>query len=94
MFLIYDDDFSQSYGQIKEAFRALTKIDIFQPYISFADSRSSNVRADDGGFNLYAFDIRFQQNFTFSQPICVKIKFQGVVPNDINGYALDLTNKW
>ena len=33
----YDDDYSQGYGQIKEAFRALTKNDILQPYISDQD---------------------------------------------------------
>ena len=37
-----DDDYSQAYGQIKEAFKALTKDDILQPYISEDDFRSSN----------------------------------------------------
>ena len=32
-----DDDYSQGYGQIKEALRALTKDDIFQLYISEHD---------------------------------------------------------
>ena len=32
-----DDDYSQGYHQIKEAFRALTKDSILQPYISEAD---------------------------------------------------------
>ena len=31
--------------------------------------------------------------FTNSQPIKVEFKFEGVVPNDFNGYALVLTNK-
>ena len=88
-----DDDFSQGYHQIKEAFRALTKDDILQPYISEADFRRSNVAVNDIGYNLYVFDIRYQKNFTNSQPIKVEIKFEGVVPNDINGYALVLTNK-
>ena len=35
-----DDDYNQGYGQIKEAFRALTKDDILQPYISDNDFRS------------------------------------------------------
>ena len=92
--LKYDDgDYSQGYHQIKEAFRALTKDDIPQPYISEADFRTSNVVADDIGFNLYVFDIRYQKKFTKSQPIKVEFKFEGVVPNDINGYALVLTNK-
>ena len=41
-----DDDYSQGYHQIKEAFKALTKDDILQPYISEEDFRCSNVRAD------------------------------------------------
>ena len=50
-----DDDNSQGCPQIKEPFRALTKVDILQPYISDHDFRSSNVRADDIGYNLYVF---------------------------------------
>ena len=88
-----DDDYSPGYHQIKEAFRALTKDDILQPYISEADFRSSNAAANDVGYNLYVFDIRYQKDFTNSQPIKVEFKFDGVVPNDINGYALVLTNK-
>ena len=34
-----DDDYNQGYGQIKEAFRVLTKNDILQPYISDHDFR-------------------------------------------------------
>ena len=51
--LNYDDnDDSQCYSQFKEAFRALTKNDILQSYISDDDFRSSNVRADDVGYIL------------------------------------------
>ena len=39
-----DDDYSQGYSQITEAFRALTKDDILQPYISDQDFRSSNLQ--------------------------------------------------
>ena len=88
-----DDDYSQGYHRIKEAFRALTKDNILQPYISETDFRRSNVTANDIGYNLYVFDIRYQKNFTNSQPIKVEFKFDGVVLNDINGYALVLTNK-
>ena len=88
-----DDEYSQGYSQIKEAFRASTKDDILQPYISDDDFGSSNVRVDDVGYNLYVFDIRYQKSYTASQPIKVEFKFDGVVPNDINGYALALTNK-
>ena len=38
-----DDDYSQGYGQVKEAFRALTKDNLLQPYISDADFRSSKM---------------------------------------------------
>ena len=54
-----DDDYNQGYGQIKEAFRVLTKDDILQPYISDRDFRSSNNN-NDIGYNLYVFDIRYQ----------------------------------
>ena len=61
IFLNYDDDdYSQRYGQIKEAFRALTKDDILQPYISDDNFRFSSVRADDVGYNLYVFERRYQ----------------------------------
>ena len=61
--LIYDDDdYSQGYGQIKEAFRALTKDDILQPYVSEDDFRSSND-GDTIGYNIHSFDIRFQKKF-------------------------------
>ena len=92
--LNYDDDvYSQGYHQIKETFQGLTKDEILQPYISDYNFRTSNAAANDVGYNLYVFDIRYQKNFTNSQPIKVEFKFEGVVPNDINGYALVLTNK-
>ena len=87
-----DDDYSQGYGLIKEAFKALTKDNLLQPCISEHDFRSSN----DGnifGYNIYAFDIRFQKNFESSQPIKIEFKFDEVIPAGIYGYALVLTNK-
>ena len=45
------------------------------------------------GHNLYVFGRRYQQKFTTCQPNKVEFKFDGVVPNDINGYVLVLTNK-
>ena len=60
--LNYDDeDYSQGCSQIKEAFKALTKDDIHQPYISEEDFGTSNVRADDVGYNSNVFDIRYQK---------------------------------
>ena len=57
--LNYDDnDYSQSCHQIKHVFKARTKNDLLQPYISNDDFKSSNARADGIGFNLYVFDIR------------------------------------
>ena len=44
------------------------------------------------GYNSYVFDIKYQKNLTISQPIKVEFKFEGVVPNENNGYALVLTN--
>ena len=88
-----NDDYSQGYHQIKEAFKALTKDDILQPYIFEDDFRSSNVAANDVGYNLHVFDIRYQKNYTASQPIKVEFKFDGAIPNDVNGYALVLTNR-
>ena len=57
-----DDDYSQGYGQIKEAFRALTKDNILQPYIPEDDFRSDN-NGNTIGYNIQVFDIRYQKNF-------------------------------
>ena len=46
-----DDDYSQGYSQIKEAFRALSKDDILKPYISDDDFRSNN-NGNNIGYNL------------------------------------------
>ena len=93
IFLNYNDDhYIQGYGQIKEAFKALTKDNLLQPYISDADFRFSN-NDDNIGYNIYAFDIRYQKSFESSQPIKVEFKFDGVIPARIYGYALVLTNK-
>ena len=71
--LNYDDnDYSQGYGQIKEAFKALTKDDILKTYITQDDFRSSN-EGNNIGYIIYAFDIRFQKNFENAQP--VKVEF-------------------
>ena len=45
-----DDDYSQGCGQIKEAFRALTKNDFLQLHISDHDLRTLTVNADDVGY--------------------------------------------
>ena len=87
-----DDDYSQGYGQIKEAVRALTKDDILKPYISEDDFRSSN-NGNDIGYNIYAFDIRYQKNFENAQTVKVEFKFSENIPAGIYGYALVLTNK-
>ena len=87
-----DDDYSQGYGQVKEAFKALTKDNILQPYISDHDFKSSND-GKDIGYNIYAFDIRYQKNFENSQPIKVEFKFSENIPGGIYGYALVLTNR-
>ena len=91
--LNYDnDDYSQGYGLIKEAFKALTKDDLLQPYISEDGFRSSN-EGNNIGYNIYAFDIRYQENFENAQPVKVEFKFSENIAVGIYGYALVLTNK-
>ena len=87
-----DDDYSQGYVQIKEAFKALTKDNILQPYISEDDFRSSH-NDNDIGYEINAFDIRYQKFFESTQPTKREFKFDGVIPAGIYGDALVLTNK-
>ena len=87
-----DDEYSQGYGQIKEAFKAITRVNLLQQYISEHDFRSSND-GNNIGYNIYVFDIRYQKNFESSQPIKVEFKIDGIVPAGIYGYALVLTNR-
>ena len=87
-----DDDYSQGYGQIKEAFKALTKDDILKPYITEDDFRSSN-EGNNFGYNIYAFDIRYQKTFEKAQPVRVEFIFSENIPAGIYGYALVLTNR-
>ena len=87
-----DDDYSQGYGQMKEAFKALTKDDILQPYISEGDFRSSNDGVDIG-YNIHCFDIRYQKSYESGLSVKVEFKFGGVIPGGIYGYALVLTNR-
>ena len=87
-----DDDFGQGYGLIKEVFKALTKDDILQPYISEDDFRSSN-EGNNIGYNIYVFDIRYQEKFENAQPVKVEFKFSENILAGIYGYALVLTNR-
>ena len=91
--LIYgDDDYSQGYVQIKEAFKSLTKDDILQPYISDDNFRSSN-EDNNVRYKIYAFVIRYQKDFENAQPLTVEIRFPENIIAGIYGYALVLTNK-
>ena len=57
-----DDDYSQGCGQIKEAFLALTKDDILQPYKTDHDYRSSDDDDDDDddlGYNIHVCSIKY-----------------------------------
>ena len=87
-----DDDYSQGYGQRQASFKALTKDDILEPYISEDDYRSSN-EGNIIGYNIHAFDIRYQENFESAQPVKVEFKFSENIPAGIYGYALVLTNR-
>ena len=87
-----DDDYCQGYGQIKEAFRALTKDNILQPYISEDDFRSDN-NDNNIGYKIHVFDIRYQKNYQSGQSVQIEFKLDKVVPAGIYGYALVLTNR-
>ena len=87
-----DSDFSHGYAQKKEAFRALTKYNILQTYISENDFRSSN-NGDNIGFNIHSFDIRYRKMFESAQRVKVEFIFSENIPAGIYGYALVLTNK-
>ena len=88
-----DDDCSQGYGQIKEAFGALTKNYILQPYISDNDF-GSFPNDKNIGYNSYVSDIRCSKSLEPAQPIKVEFEFSAIVPVGIYGYALVLTNNW
>ena len=87
-----DADYSQGYGQIKEAFKALIKDDILQPYIGEDDFRSSND-GDTIVYNIHAFVIRYQKNFESGQSVKLEFIFDGVILAGIYGYGLVLTNR-
>ena len=87
-----DDDYSQGYGQIKEAFKALTKDDILQPYISEDDFRSDN-NGNNISYNIHVFDIRYQKDYQSGQSVKVEYKLDKIVPAGVYGYALVLTNR-
>ena len=92
LLIFNDDDYSQGYHQIKEAFRALTHDNTLQPYLSENDFRSSND-GDNFVYNIHDCDIRYQKNFENAQTIKVEFKFDGIIPAGIYGYALVLTNR-
>ena len=87
-----DDDYSQGYGQIKEAFKALTKDNILQPYISEHDFRSDK-NGINIGYNIHVFDIRYQKNYQSGQSVKFEFKLDKIVPAGVYGYALVLTNR-
>ena len=87
-----DDDNSQGYDQIKEAFRALTKDIIIQPYISEDDYGSSNDGVNTG-YIIHSFDIRYQKKTESCQSVKVEFKLDGIVHAGIYSYALVLTKR-
>ena len=89
----YDDgDYSQGYGQNKEAFRALTKDDVLNLYLSDNEFRSSTT-GNDIGYIFYVFNIRYQKYLENAQPTKVHFKFSENVPAGLFGYALVIRNK-
>ena len=87
-----DDDYSPGYDQTKEAFRALTKDNILQPYISEDDFRSSNEE-NNIGYDTHACDKRYRKNFRNAQPVKVEFKLSKNIRAGIYGYSLVLTNR-
>ena len=86
-----DDDYSQGFGHIKEAFKALTKYDILNDYISDKVFRSSD-EGNDIGYSLYVFVKRYQEKIESAQPTKTEYNFSENVPPGIYGYALVFTN--
>ena len=66
-----DDKYSNVYGQINEAFKALTNDNILQPYIS-EDGFRSPIDGDSFGYNVHSFDISYQKFFESAQEIKVE----------------------
>ena len=60
LFNFSDDEYSQSYGERKEAFEALTKDDVLQPDRTEDNFKPSND-GDNFGYNIHAFDMRYQK---------------------------------
>ena len=87
-----DDDCSQGYGQTKEAFKALTKHNLLQPYKTEDHFRTFND-GDNIGYNIHAFYIRYQKSYGSGQSVKVEFKFDGVFPAGIYRYALVITNR-
>ena len=45
------------------------------------------------GCNIYVFDLRYQQEYSFAQPIEVRFLFANIIrENTASGYAFNLTN--
>ena len=66
----------QAKGEIVFCFRHLTKDNTLQLYIIEKASNASNNHPanDEPVYNLYVFDIRYNQEFASSQPIKAKSK--------------------
>ena len=93
IFLNYnDDDYSQGYGKIKQAIKALTNDNILQLYI-VEDDFITSIDGDNIGDNIHSSDIQYQKNFEAGQSVKVEFKLGGVVPARIYGYAVVLTNR-
>ena len=92
--LLNHDDvgYSQGYGQMQASFKALTKDEILQPYISEDDYRSSN-EGKSIGYNIQVFHIRYQKKFENAQLVEKEFNFSENIPGGIYGYALLLKKK-
>ena len=65
---------------------------MLKPYITEDDFRSSN-EGNNIGYNIYAFDLRYQIIFENAQLVEIEFKFSENIPAGIYGYALVSTNR-
>ena len=82
-----NDKYSEAYCEFVSCFRFLTKDNIFQPNLT----QESFLRENDGNrrvYNLYAFEVRYHQEYSTPQPLKVQTRISEVIPeNTIKGYT-------
>ena len=77
--------------KLRKALKALTEVNNLNPFTTDLDFRSSN-EGDVIGYSLYVFDIRYQKNLKSAQLKTEESKKSKVIPAEIYGYPLVITN--